>query len=177
MEFFTSTPARPINPMMATNDIGLPVSHNIITPPIIPNGITDNTINVLLNVLNSRISTMINKNTVAITTVINPPPKASFSLSASPASCNSYPSGSCNEEACCMNWSVTWLVSTPLPVNAVMTTNRFLSRCLIVVGDDSYSNCMIWLRGTGVPAALLIKMLLNVLTVANFSFGAFTTIG
>jgi hypothetical protein len=39
---------------------------------------------VLLNVLNSNIRTMMNKNTVAITTVIKLPPNASFSLSASP---------------------------------------------------------------------------------------------
>ena len=85
IEFFTSTPANAMKPMMATKDSGLPVSHNISTPPMIPNGITESTMSMLLKVLNSSSNTMMKRNTVAITTVPKLPPKASCLDSTSPA--------------------------------------------------------------------------------------------
>ena len=55
IEFFTSIPAKAIRPMIATKDSELPVIHKAAKAPTIPNGITDNTMIVLLKVLNNNI--------------------------------------------------------------------------------------------------------------------------
>jgi len=73
MEFFTSIPARAINPINARNDKELPVIQSTINAPVRPIGMTDKTIKVLLNVLNSRTKIAMNKNKVIIRMVPKPP--------------------------------------------------------------------------------------------------------
>jgi hypothetical protein len=73
MEFFTSSPAKAINPINARNHKELPVIQSAINAPIRPIGMTDKTIKVLLNVLNSRTKIAMNKNKVIIRMVPNPP--------------------------------------------------------------------------------------------------------
>ena len=69
IEFLTSIPAKAINPIIATKGNEFPVIHKAAKAPTIPNGITDNTMIVLLKVLNNKIKTAIKRKTVTIMTV------------------------------------------------------------------------------------------------------------
>jgi hypothetical protein len=55
--FIYAIPINAINPITATKENVLPDNNNAATVPIIPKGITDRTIKVPLNVLNSNIKT------------------------------------------------------------------------------------------------------------------------
>lgn len=65
-------PARAIKPTTATKESEFPVSHKAESAPTIPNGMTLNTMIVLLNVLNSSSKIPINKNMVRIMIMVNP---------------------------------------------------------------------------------------------------------
>ena len=60
MEFFTSIPAKAIMPTMAVNESEFPVKSKIKIAPIIPKGITESTINVLLKDVLTHRDSMVN---------------------------------------------------------------------------------------------------------------------
>ena len=93
IEFLISIPISATKPIAAANESVYPVKYSIRSPPITPSGITDRTISVLLNVLNSSIR--IAKIPKIATRIAEPmPEKLCLLLSISPAGISLNPSGS-----------------------------------------------------------------------------------
>ena len=123
--FFTSIPASAIRPTVATKESGVPVNQRAKSAPTMPKGITESTINVLLNVPNSRISTAIKKKMV--TRMIVPKPlKLSFALSTSPPISKWYPAGSAIFSRFFSVSAITSLLRKPFSTNELTDTKRFL---------------------------------------------------
>ena len=102
IEFFTSMPMRATKPIAAVKLSVFPVRPSASTPPMMPSGMTEATMAVLLKVRNSSTSTASTPN--AATMIAEPrPPKLSWRLSYSPAGTTRYPAGS---------WRVATFAST-----------------------------------------------------------------
>ena len=83
MEFLVSMPINAMKPIVAVNEIVLPVSASMRMPPAMPNGTTVSTINVLLKLPNSSTSTATMPSSAMISAVSRPP-KLSVRDSSSP---------------------------------------------------------------------------------------------
>ena len=99
-----------------------------------PNGITESTIKVLLNVPNSRINTATKKNIVTNMIVPNPL-KLSFALSTSPPISKWYPAGSAIFARLFSVSAITSLFKNPFSTNELTDTKRFLFKWLMLTGD------------------------------------------
>jgi hypothetical protein len=84
IEVLISIPISATKPIIAVNDNVFPVRKSARMPPMMPSGITEATISVPRNVLNSSTSTARIMN-VATISALPMPPKLSWRLSISPA--------------------------------------------------------------------------------------------